>query len=781
MALTERLAIIIDANGQGAIKEFNRVGSSAEKELGRTEDRTKKLGASLTQVGAVMIGVGAVLVGGAYKAAQAFEAEQMAHLRLQNTIDKMPMLVGANTKAFLEQASALQKVTKYGDDTTVSAQAMLGTFNMTQDQILELTPLVQDYASKFGTDLVDASKQVGKAVAGQIGALKKNGVTIDETAYKTDRFAAVTQALRQQAGGFAEVEGKTFSGQLTIMKNNLGDLAEVVGGGAVGAFNSMIGPVKSVSEVLQGMPPAIGNVVGGFAAFGGVGLIVAGAASMAIGSLMRMKDNFTAAYDGAKRFASFMQAQFAGNMARTAAVLGIVGLAAAALAVTFKFLADAAKRQAAAELRGLGTDADQTRLALQELGRSGKFIGPLADEAQSVRAALEQLRDVEMDKDAWSGFGPLAGWLQDIAGEGDEASNALSELDSQLVALYSVSVTDAQAAFELLKQRLLDAGWSMQEIENAVPGFVAAQNSGRDATGETSEATRLLTEALGEQAAALNALFSPVFAAIDSQQKLGEAQRTAAQAGSDLAAAQAEFDRVLGDSTSTDAQKNEATLRLLDASRNLEAADYDLIKATVSAEGALLKMAEAEAAGGTGAAQFRDQLNLWVAQGLITEEQARKMQVKFDEVRVAAENAAGNYDVTLSSNAEDVIASLGRLNSKLDTLRSFGGRINIVPPEQRAKGGPVTSRSPYLVGEEGPELFIPSASGQIVSHGKTKGMLSGAGSGTPVAPMLSAGGGGGDTYNITINGMVGKDKRDILDFLARELPAAAANHSRSFG
>jgi phage-related protein len=42
-------------------------------------------------------------------------------------------------------------------------------------------------------------------------------------------------------------------------------------------------------------------------------------------------------------------------------------------------------------------------------------------------------------------------------------------------------------------------------------------------------------------------------------------------------------------------------------------------------------------------------------------------------------------------------------------------------------------------------------------------------------------GGGGSTYNITINGMVGKDKRDILDFLARELPKAAATHSRSFG
>jgi len=43
------------------------------------------------------------------------------------------------------------------------------------------------------------------------------------------------------------------------------------------------------------------------------------------------------------------------------------------------------------------------------------------------------------------------------------------------------------------------------------------------------------------------------------------------------------------------------------------------------------------------------------------------------------------------------------------------------------------------------------------------------------------GGGGGDTYNITINGMVGRDKRDILEYLARELPKAAVKAGRSYG
>jgi phage-related minor tail protein len=35
----------------------------------------------------------------------------------------------------------------------------------------------------------------------------------------------------------------------------------------------------------------------------------------------------------------------------------------------------------------------------------------------------------------------------------------------------------------------------------------------------------------------------------------------------------------------------------------------------------------------------------------------------------------------------------------------------------RASGGPVLGNVPYLVGEQGPELFVPNASGQIVPNG----------------------------------------------------------------
>ena len=41
--------------------------------------------------------------------------------------------------------------------------------------------------------------------------------------------------------------------------------------------------------------------------------------------------------------------------------------------------------------------------------------------------------------------------------------------------------------------------------------------------------------------------------------------------------------------------------------------------------------------------------------------------------------------------------------------------------EGRASGGPVSGGTPYIVGEQGPELFVPSNSGSIVPNGAMGG------------------------------------------------------------
>jgi hypothetical protein len=64
----------------------------------------------------------------------------------------------------------------------------------------------------------------------------------------------------------------------------------------------------------------------------------------------------------------------------------------------------------------------------------------------------------------------------------------------------------------------------------------------------------------------------------------------------------------------------------------------------------------------------------------------------------------------------------------------------------RAAGGPVSIGSaPYIVGESGPELFVPSGSGTIMNNNRL-GMM---------------GGGGGD-INVTVNMPAGSNGDDVV-------------------
>jgi len=53
----------------------------------------------------------------------------------------------------------------------------------------------------------------------------------------------------------------------------------------------------------------------------------------------------------------------------------------------------------------------------------------------------------------------------------------------------------------------------------------------------------------------------------------------------------------------------------------------------------------------------------------------------------------------------------------------LGGAMGLPSLPGRASGGPVTGKRPYLVGERGPELFIPPLSGKIIDANKTAAAL----------------------------------------------------------
>jgi phage-related minor tail protein len=92
-------------------------------------------------------------------------------------------------------------------------------------------------------------------------------------------------------------------------------------------------------------------------------------------------------------------------------------------------------------------------------------------------------------------------------------------------------------------------------------------------------------------------------------------------------------------------------------------------------------------------------------------------------------------------------------------VSGIGGVISNVFGGARATGGPVSSGKSYLVGERGPELFVPSGSGNIV----------------PNSAM-----GGGTVINLTVNGAIDAEgtARTIVDVLNRSNARGALGANR---
>lgn len=97
----------------------------------------------------------------------------------------------------------------------------------------------------------------------------------------------------------------------------------------------------------------------------------------------------------------------------------------------------------------------------------------------------------------------------------------------------------------------------------------------------------------------------------------------------------------------------------------------------------------------------------------------------------------------------------GAISSISDAIQGVIDKLNKIPVigsliPGKAMGGPVMGGQMYLVGEQGPELFMAPNNGYILPHNQTRDLFSG-GSGTPV-------GGGVQIYNtFEFNGNVDKN------------------------
>lgn len=83
----------------------------------------------------------------------------------------------------------------------------------------------------------------------------------------------------------------------------------------------------------------------------------------------------------------------------------------------------------------------------------------------------------------------------------------------------------------------------------------------------------------------------------------------------------------------------------------------------------------------------------------------------------AIKNALNSFVAWAQNVINSVIRAAQQALSIVSSIKGGGDNDNKKVAGARASGGPVTGGSTYLVGEEGPELFIPNKSGMIIPNG----------------------------------------------------------------
>ncbi|HEU5085673.1 MAG TPA: hypothetical protein VFU14_20195 [Acidimicrobiales bacterium] len=553
---SERLAFILDLDAQGAIAGFRQVGATAERELGKADSRLDRLGGRMQTVGAGMVtaaGVAGVALYGLGRTAgdleQAVGGTEAVFGSAAGAIDEFAgrsaQAMGLSERAFREATTSIGgNLKRMGFDAGAAAE-----------QSIELTQVAADLAATYGGTTAEAVAALGAAFRGEAdpaerfnlnlkaGAVSAKAVemglaestaSVDEHARAQALLALIMEQSADAQGQFAR-ESDTAAGSMQIAAAEGENMRASLGEAVAPVIADVSGKLAEFAGWVQGANEATDGGVGKFLAYGTAAVGVAGALSFVGGAAMRLIDNLAPIGPAGDRSLT--------RLGKAATAAG-GALAAAGIVLTLKDMADASTR--------LSIDVDELNQRLAEN----------EDAALTALAAAAEIG---------------GGW---------------DEVASQMV---DQSVPAAERLIEALERQAaagVDVGDSIEVLRAAVEDKRAA-----DAQGQVDQ--EAYTQSVDEAAEALGGQADATKDATDAQEEFADAVEEASDAVRDSlglnldlqsamldAAGQVEeYNRVIADGESTDRDRQQAGIDLLESFLAVGEAAKESAEAEATASG----------------------------------------------------------------------------------------------------------------------------------------------------------------------------------------------------
>lgn len=170
-------------------------------------------------------------------------------------------------KSLLSLNKTLGQTGVISGGTLKAAQAQLGTFALTANQVKTLTPALADMIANnkgynaTAQDGVQIANLLGKVMTGSATALSKYGVTMTDAQKKvlqagsaSEKAAMAAKVLEANFGGINKALADTPQGKMTILQHEIAGLKTSVGNDLIAAFGGVGG---AVIKMVQAVEPLI--------------------------------------------------------------------------------------------------------------------------------------------------------------------------------------------------------------------------------------------------------------------------------------------------------------------------------------------------------------------------------------------------------------------------------------------------------------------------------------------------------------------------------------------
>lgn len=465
--ITQRLAFLVSANADGAIKAFEKTGREAEKSLGKATRNIDALGAKMTKFGAVGLAAAGTMAALGTKFALAGERAATSNARIDQ-INKSMGLFGDQT------AQVTDRLIKYAEATARSTGIDQNAIKLTQAKLLTFKELAAtanqvggafDRATQAAIDLAAAgfgeaeqnATQLGKALNDPVKgltALARSGVTFTEV--EKDKIKALVEsgklleaqntlltAIETQVGGTA----KATSNASDRMKVAFSQFQESIGQSLLPVFEDVTGNLTGLFQGFQKVNEATGGIAAKFLAFGTVALGVASGVSLLAGQAIKLRNTFFVLDSATGKMTSQLTGLSKGLIAGTGLVTAAVVVYSAysnkkrevqarteSLTQALKLEGEAQQDALASLIESDGT----TRLFASTLTKLGLTFGDLDQAAKGNKTAFDGIRDAyekyiklgQFTQDRAEQLGVAIGYQGEVTvGVANQIGNLIGEID----------------------------------------------------------------------------------------------------------------------------------------------------------------------------------------------------------------------------------------------------------------------------------------------------------------------------------------------------------------